>query len=199
MTTNSPERRGLPSPLDVPVPPACEGWEDMYPYHAVFSEDRRAFDDGRFWFQDSLHGPEPVHPFDFVWWDYAVAAMNQANTRLFVAAVSRCRVSRAQRIPVLQRELRHRRGDARTARGVVRKARRFLLLPLGRDLRAVGGKESKRRPASSSCSLCPSSPSTRMRPSSLRAAASARATSFSSRTTASSEDSTASCNTTSSS
>ncbi len=88
MTTNSPERRGLPSPLDVPVPPACEGWEDMYPYHAVFSEDRRAFDDGRFWFQDSLHGPEPVHPFDFVWWDYAVAAMNQANTRLFVVPPS---------------------------------------------------------------------------------------------------------------
>ena len=32
--------------------------------------------------------PEPVHPFDFVWWDYAVAAFNQANARLFVVPPS---------------------------------------------------------------------------------------------------------------
>ena len=80
----------------MPIPPGCEGWEEMYAYHALFSEDRRAFDEGRFWFQDALHGPEPFYPFDFVWFDYAVAALNQANTRLFVVpAVAR------RRVPVL--------------------------------------------------------------------------------------------------
>ena len=42
----------------------------MYAYHTLFSEDRRSFDDGRFWFQDALHSPEPFCPFDVVWFDY---------------------------------------------------------------------------------------------------------------------------------
>jgi phosphohistidine swiveling domain-containing protein len=76
-------RRGFLSPLDVPTPPGCEGWEDMYAYHAVFSEDRRSFDDGRFWFHDALHSPEPFCPFDSIWFDYGVVAFNQMNTRVF--------------------------------------------------------------------------------------------------------------------
>jgi phosphohistidine swiveling domain-containing protein len=75
--------QGFPSPFDVPIPADCEGWEDMYAYHVVFSEDRTAFDEGRFWFQDAVHTPEPVAPFDSVWFDYAVVAFNQANARLF--------------------------------------------------------------------------------------------------------------------
>ena len=66
------------------IPDASQGWEEMYAYHSVFSDDRRALDDRRFWFQDSLHSPEPFCPFDCVWFDYAVPAFNQANTRLFV-------------------------------------------------------------------------------------------------------------------
>ena len=60
----------------------------MYPYHVLFSEDRGAAEGERFWFQDALHGPEPVHPFDFVWWNYAVPALNQASSRLFVVPPS---------------------------------------------------------------------------------------------------------------
>jgi pyruvate,water dikinase len=67
----------------VPIPPACEGWEDMYAYYTPFSDDRRTFDEERFWFQDSLHTPEPFCPFDTVWFDYGVASVNQATTRLF--------------------------------------------------------------------------------------------------------------------
>jgi phosphohistidine swiveling domain-containing protein len=78
----------FPSPFEVPVPPECAGWEEMYAYQSVFSDDRRAFDDGRFWFQDSLHSPEPIHPFDVVWWDYGAPAFNQANARLFVVPPS---------------------------------------------------------------------------------------------------------------
>jgi phosphohistidine swiveling domain-containing protein len=76
--------RGFPSPFEIPVPRGGDGWEELYAYHALFSEDRREADEARFWFQDGVHGPEPVHPFDCVWWDYAVPAMNQATTRLFV-------------------------------------------------------------------------------------------------------------------
>jgi pyruvate,water dikinase len=75
---------GFPSPFEIPVPPGGEGWEELYAYHSLFSEDRREADEARFWFQDGVHGPEPVHPFDCVWWDYAVPALNQATTRLFV-------------------------------------------------------------------------------------------------------------------
>ena len=199
MTTSSPERRGLPSPLEVAIPSECKGWEELYPYHAVFSEDRRAFDESRLWFQDSLHGPEPVHPFDFVWWDYGVAAMNQANTRLFVVP------------PSLGAEYRVLNGyvyfSANSVTDEETLARRAELFARAEatttahwdEIYGGGWRRSRRPPASSSCSRCPRFPSSRTRPSSRRAAASARATRFSPRTTASSEGSTASCNTTSSS
>jgi pyruvate,water dikinase len=79
---------GFPSPFEVEIPPACAGWEELYAYHVVFSGDRRAFDDGRFWFQDSLHCPEPVWPFDFVWIDYALPAFSQVNARTFAVPTS---------------------------------------------------------------------------------------------------------------
>jgi pyruvate,water dikinase len=70
--------------LEVSIPQSCEGWEEMYAYHTLFSEGRRAFDEGRFWFQDAVHSPEPFCPFDCVWFDYAIPALNQASARLFV-------------------------------------------------------------------------------------------------------------------
>ena len=76
--------RGFQSPFDVQVPAGCVGWEEMYAHHVVFSEDRRAFDESRFWFQDGLHAAEPLYPFDSVVFEYAVVALNQANARLFV-------------------------------------------------------------------------------------------------------------------
>jgi pyruvate, water dikinase len=81
-------RKGFPSPFDVPIPSGCEGWEEMYAYHVPFSEDRRTFDEGRFWFQDGLHSAEPLYPFDAIWFDYGVVALNQASARLFVVPPS---------------------------------------------------------------------------------------------------------------
>jgi pyruvate,water dikinase len=50
----------------------------------VFSDDRREFEDNRFWFQDGMHHPEPLYPFDTItsesWW----VALGQYNTRVFV-------------------------------------------------------------------------------------------------------------------
>ncbi len=36
----------FPSPFDVPTPEGCEGWEELYPYYYLFSEERREFEEG---------------------------------------------------------------------------------------------------------------------------------------------------------
>lgn len=74
----------FPSPFEVPTPPGCEGWEELYPYYYLFSPERREFEEKRFWFQDSMHHPEPLYPFDTItcesWW----VALGQYNTRVFI-------------------------------------------------------------------------------------------------------------------
>jgi pyruvate,water dikinase len=77
-------RQGFPSPFDVSIPPACEGWEDLYAYHVLFAEDRREFEESRFWFHDGVHSAEPLYPFDAVYVDVAVGGINQSCARLFV-------------------------------------------------------------------------------------------------------------------
>jgi pyruvate,water dikinase len=78
----------FPSPFELSIPSGCDGWEEMYSYHALFSEDRRGFEEGRFWFQDALHYPEPFRPFDAVTLDYTLVAFSQASARLFVVPPS---------------------------------------------------------------------------------------------------------------
>ena len=79
---------GFPSPLEVTLPPECEGWEQLYPIHSVFAEDRRAFEDSRFWFQDAVHYAEPYYPFDTVCLDATIAGFSQASARLFAVPTS---------------------------------------------------------------------------------------------------------------
>jgi len=78
----------FPNPLEVSIPPECEGWEDLYSYEMLFSEDRRTFDEGRFWFWDALHYAEPFHPFDAVYHRFLIAGFNQGSARLFVVPSS---------------------------------------------------------------------------------------------------------------
>jgi pyruvate,water dikinase len=79
---------GLPSPLEVALPRECDGWEELYPPHALFAEDRRAFEQSRFWFQDAVHYPEPCYPFDAVCLDSTLAGFSQASARLFAVPTS---------------------------------------------------------------------------------------------------------------
>jgi len=81
-------RTGFPSPLDVTLPPECEGWEEMYPIHSVFAEDRRVFEESRFWFQDAVHYAEPYFPFDMVCNDSIANGFSQASARLFAVPTS---------------------------------------------------------------------------------------------------------------
>jgi pyruvate,water dikinase len=79
----------FPSPFDITTPPGAEGWEELYSYHIVFSDDRRPYEDGRFWFQDGMHWPKPVAPWDATIVEYAVPALSQCNTRLYAVPPAR--------------------------------------------------------------------------------------------------------------
>lgn len=75
--------RTFPSPFSLECPPGAEGWQELYPYYALFSEERRSFEEGKFWFFDGMHNPEPIFPFDTImtenWW----VAANQLTTRVW--------------------------------------------------------------------------------------------------------------------
>ncbi len=75
---------GFLSPFEVPAPGGCEGWESMFPYYALFSEERRENEERRGWFRDGMHFPEPMFPFDFVTADSPYLALGQANSRIFL-------------------------------------------------------------------------------------------------------------------
>ncbi len=74
----------FPSPFDMTVPPGAEGWEKLYPYSLVFSEDRRDAEDGMFWFQDGVHTPEVLLPWDSTIFEFAIISLSQYNTRHYV-------------------------------------------------------------------------------------------------------------------
>ncbi len=76
--------QGFLSPFVVPAPEGCEGWESMFPYYALFSEERRENEERRGWFRDGMHFPEPMFPFDFVTADSPYLALGQANSRIFL-------------------------------------------------------------------------------------------------------------------
>ncbi|MFQ5661290.1 MAG: PEP-utilizing enzyme [Gammaproteobacteria bacterium] len=74
----------FPSPFDVPTPEGCDGWEGLYPYYYVFSEDRRKFEESKFWFFDGIHHPGVLYPFDSImsegWW----VGLGEMNSRVFM-------------------------------------------------------------------------------------------------------------------
>ena len=78
----------FPGPLEVEIPALCDGWEQLYPRHLLFVEDRRASDEERFWFQDSVHYSEPIYPFDAFVYESTVVGLSQASARLFVVPPS---------------------------------------------------------------------------------------------------------------
>jgi pyruvate,water dikinase len=77
-------RQRFTNPFDISTPPGAEGWESLYPYYALLSEDRRSFEEDKFWFFDGMHNPEPLFPFDTImtenWW----VAVSQLTTRVWM-------------------------------------------------------------------------------------------------------------------
>src|SRR5256714_669500 len=79
----------FPSPFEMPTPPGAEGWQDLYAYSSVFSEDRREYEESAFWFMDGVHSPEPLPPWDATIVEYALIALSQYNTRHYVIPPAR--------------------------------------------------------------------------------------------------------------
>ncbi len=78
---------GFPKPHDIETIPGTEGWERMYPYYYRFSTgnpERKAYEESMFWFNDGLHYPEPIYPFDIIWDEAWFLALSQYNTRIFM-------------------------------------------------------------------------------------------------------------------
>jgi len=71
----------FPSPYEWKAPPGAEGWEELYPYFLVFREDRRAVEEKKFWFCDSMHWPRVFKPFDVIMVEFAIKCLGQYNTR----------------------------------------------------------------------------------------------------------------------
>jgi pyruvate,water dikinase len=55
----------------------------MYPYYLLFSEENREYEDGTLWFQDGMHHPEVLYPFDTITHECWRIALGQYNTRVF--------------------------------------------------------------------------------------------------------------------
>ena len=73
----------FPSPYEIETPPGCEGWQEMYPYHALFDESRREQDESRFWFWNSMHFSLPMPAFDVAAIDSPYQAVGEWQNRFF--------------------------------------------------------------------------------------------------------------------
>jgi pyruvate,water dikinase len=66
------------------TPKGAEGWQQLYTYSLPFSEMSRQYDEATFWFQDGIHWPDPLTPWDATWLEYAIASLSQYNTRHYL-------------------------------------------------------------------------------------------------------------------
>jgi pyruvate, water dikinase len=83
MATAAPKAGAFPSPYEIETPPGCDGWEEMYPYYALFDERRRDTDENRFWFWNSMHFPMPMPAFDVICIDSPYQAVGSWQNRVF--------------------------------------------------------------------------------------------------------------------
>ncbi|MBW2285358.1 MAG: PEP-utilizing enzyme, mobile region [Deltaproteobacteria bacterium] len=73
----------FPDPHEFQTPPELEGWEEMYPSHHLFSQDRADWEKQQFWYQDKIHAPEPVPPLYLIFQEAWQIALSQYTTRVF--------------------------------------------------------------------------------------------------------------------
>jgi pyruvate, water dikinase len=116
------ERR-FPSPFEITAPKGAEGWESMYPPYLLFSEENRDWEEGAFWFLDSLHRPEVEIPFDTIVHEAYIMAASELATRTLAVPVANGYVPRVLNgrlyltvVPVLDDAVIQERVPAYTAR-----------------------------------------------------------------------------------
>ena len=76
----APALKSFPKPSQLTVPPGAEGWEELYPYHLLFRNQKGA-EEEKFWFCDSQHWPTAFKPFETIGGEFAVKCLGQYNTR----------------------------------------------------------------------------------------------------------------------
>lgn len=74
----------FPNPFEIETPPGAEGWQQLYTYSLPFSEVSREYEESTFWFQDGIHWPDPLTPWDATWLEYAIGSLSQYNTRHYL-------------------------------------------------------------------------------------------------------------------
>ena len=78
------ENKGrFPDPHEYEIPAELEGWEEMYPSHYLFSEDRAEWEKAQFWYLDKIHAPEPMPPLDQIFQEAWQISLSQYTTRVF--------------------------------------------------------------------------------------------------------------------
>jgi pyruvate,water dikinase len=70
---------GFPLPSQIADVPGAEGWRSMYQYFTRFQPQ----DDGRFWFHNAMHFPEPLPAFDTVTCEIPYGAIGANTARVF--------------------------------------------------------------------------------------------------------------------
>jgi pyruvate, water dikinase len=76
-------RRSFRDPFDVETPAGADGWESMYPSYLEFGAELRERDQGKLWFFDQMHNPEPLYPFDLMMPESWLVSLNQYTTRVW--------------------------------------------------------------------------------------------------------------------
>jgi len=71
----------FPLPSEITAPIGAEGWQELYSYSSTFSAERRDYEDSMFWFQDGVHWPKALLPWDASLMEVAIMALGQYNTR----------------------------------------------------------------------------------------------------------------------
>ena len=72
----------FPGPHGYQVPEELEGWEEMYPSHYLFSQDRKDWENSQFWYLDKIHAPEPMSPLDLIFQEAWQISLSQYTTRV---------------------------------------------------------------------------------------------------------------------
>ncbi|MEX3509220.1 hypothetical protein CKW39_15030 [Kocuria sp. WRN011] len=83
---NTPQRFPFLSEAEVPV--GGEGWESMYPYYLVPSEDTKEHEEKLLWFADTMHWSRGAHPFDSIGAEAVYYGVGTFSTRIFALPVS---------------------------------------------------------------------------------------------------------------
>ncbi|AMM34426.1 hypothetical protein SA2016_3769 [Sinomonas atrocyanea] len=80
--------RRFPFFSEAPAPAGGDGWQSMYPYYLVPSEETQAHEDAQFWFADTMHWSRGAHPFDSIGAEAVYLGVGTFSTRIFALPVS---------------------------------------------------------------------------------------------------------------